>query len=110
MTVTGEAEDGLAALEVVRRDHPDVVLMDIRMPRMDGVEATRLIRELDDPPHVIRLTTFDADDLVVRALQAGAGGFLLRTPDPSGWLLPSRRSWTASRCSRPPSRADWSIR
>lgn len=82
VTVTGEAEDGLAALEVVRRDHPDVVLMDIRMPRMDGVEATRLIRELDDPPHVIVLTTFDADDLVVRALQAGAGGFLLKDSRP----------------------------
>jgi DNA-binding NarL/FixJ family response regulator len=62
---------------------PDVVLMDIRMPRMDGLAATELLRARDDAPQVIVLTTFDADDHVLRALRAGASGFLLKdTPPP----------------------------
>jgi DNA-binding NarL/FixJ family response regulator len=78
--VVGEADAALAAVD---RHRPDVVLMDIRMPHVDGIAATRLLRAQPSPPEVIVLTTFDADELVVRALQAGAAGFLLKdTPPP----------------------------
>ena len=62
-------------LGAVDRHRPDVVLMDIRMPQLDGIEATRLLRAQPSPPEVIVLTTFDADELVLRALRAGAAGF-----------------------------------
>ena len=81
--VVGEAEDGDAVLMAVDLHRPDVVLMDIRMPRVDGVAATRLLRTQPDPPAVLVLTTFDADELVVRALRAGAGGFLLKDTPPA---------------------------
>jgi DNA-binding NarL/FixJ family response regulator len=81
--VVGEAEDGRGVLAAVDRHRPDVVLMDIRMPLLDGIEATRLLRAQPAPPAVIVLTTFDADELVLRALRAGAAGFLLKdTPPP----------------------------
>jgi DNA-binding NarL/FixJ family response regulator len=81
--VVGEADDGRGALAAVDRHRPDVVLMDIRMPHVDGIEATRLLRGQPSPPAVIVLTTFDADELVLRSLQAGAAGFLLKdTPPP----------------------------
>ncbi len=81
--LVGEADDGRGALAAVDRHRPDVVLMDIRMPEVDGITATRLLRGQPSPPAVIVLTTFDADDLVLRALQAGAAGFLLKdTPPP----------------------------
>jgi DNA-binding NarL/FixJ family response regulator len=76
--VVGEAGDGRAALEVVASARPDVVLMDVRMPIMDGVEATRRITESPDAPRVVVLTTFDADEYVFEALRAGASGFLLK--------------------------------
>jgi DNA-binding NarL/FixJ family response regulator len=76
--VVGEASDGEAALAVVAETGPDVVLMDVRMPRMDGIEATRFIGGLDNPPRVLILTTFDLDDYVYEALRAGASGFLLK--------------------------------
>lgn len=79
--VVGEAEHGLAGIEMVREHQPDVVLMDIRMPVMDGIEATKRIMAGDTPPHVIVLTTFDVDDLVYEALRAGAAGFLLKDAD-----------------------------
>jgi DNA-binding NarL/FixJ family response regulator len=78
LEIVAEAGDGGEALEVVARTHPDVVLMDIRMPRMDGLTATERLCEQREPPKVIVLTTFDADDHVVRALAAGASGFLLK--------------------------------
>ncbi len=76
--VVGEAADGEVALAQVRALQPDVVLMDIRMPRMDGVEATRRLSELESPPRVLVLTTYDLDEYVVESLRAGASGFLLK--------------------------------
>lgn len=81
--VVGEAADGREALRRVDELKPSVVLMDIRMPRMSGLDATEALHSRPDPPHVIVLTTFDADEHVVGALAAGADGFLLKdTPPP----------------------------
>jgi DNA-binding NarL/FixJ family response regulator len=82
LEVVGQAADGLAGLEVVEHHRPDVVLIDIRMPLMDGIEATTALVHRTDPPKVIVLTTFDADDYVMRALAAGASGFLLKDTAP----------------------------
>ena len=76
--VTAEAANGTDAVRLASESRPDVVLMDIRMPGMDGIEATQLITAGDYPAHVIVLTTFDDDDNVYRALQAGASGFLVK--------------------------------
>jgi DNA-binding NarL/FixJ family response regulator len=81
--VVAEASDGDEVLAAVDRHRPDVVLMDVRMPRLDGIAATRLLRAQPDPPPVIVLTTFDADEYVVRALEAGAAGFLLKDSEPA---------------------------
>src|SRR5215217_7985113 len=81
--VVGEASDGREVLGAVDRHRPDVVLMDIRMPELDGIESTRLLRGQPSPPAVIVLTTFDADELVLRALRAGAAGFLLKDTPPA---------------------------
>jgi len=78
MEVVAEAGDGAAGVAQVRDTNPDVVLMDIRMPELDGIEATRQITGDDDPPFVIVLTTFDLDEYVYAALRAGASGFLLK--------------------------------
>jgi len=82
LEIVGEAGDGVQALEVIARTRPDVVLMDIRMPRLDGLAATQRLSEQADPPAVIVLTTFDADEYVVRALANGATGFLLKDTSP----------------------------
>ncbi|MCI3227366.1 response regulator transcription factor [Streptomyces sp. NP-1717] len=85
--VVGEAPDGRQGIEVSRRTHPDVVLMDVRMPEMDGLAAARAL--LDPPagvvhrPRVLMLTTFDVDDYVYEALRAGASGFLLKDAPPA---------------------------
>jgi DNA-binding NarL/FixJ family response regulator len=76
--VVGEAEDGVDAVAQARRLRPDVVLMDIRMPRLDGLSATEHLMKLPDGPRVVVLTTFDQNEYVVRALRAGAYGFLLK--------------------------------
>ncbi|MGY1761438.1 response regulator [Geodermatophilus sp. SYSU D00779] len=81
--IVGEAGDGAAGLDVVGRTRPDVVLMDIRMPRMDGLAATEQLLARPDPPRVVVLTTFDADEYVVRALATGASGFLLKDTAPA---------------------------
>ena len=86
LTVVGDAADGRAAIEAVDRYRPDVVLMDIRMPRLDGLAATAEIRALPQAPAVVVLTTFDTDDDVFRALDAGAAGFLLKDTPPADLL------------------------
>jgi DNA-binding NarL/FixJ family response regulator len=86
--VVGEATDGGSALRLAHELRPDVVLMDIRMPGMDGLEATRLLAGpgVDDPMTVVVLTTFGADEYVTEALQAGAVGFVLKDSDPDTLL------------------------
>jgi DNA-binding NarL/FixJ family response regulator len=81
--VVGEAADGDGVMAAVDRHSPDVVLMDLRMPRTDGIMATRRVRSRQNPPEVIVLTTFDADENVVGALRAGASGFLLKDTSPA---------------------------
>ena len=86
ITVVGDAGDGRAAVDAVDRYRPDVVLMDLRMPRLDGLAATTAIRAGPQPPAVVVLTTFDTDDDVFRALDAGAIGFLLKDTPPADLL------------------------
>ena len=80
--VVGEAYEGAAGVEAVVRNRPDVVLMDLRMPGVDGLTAIERIGKLADPPAVVVLTTFDADQYVLRALRAGAVGFLVKSTPP----------------------------
>lgn len=82
LAIVGAAADGHAGLELIGRERPDVVLMDIRMPRLGGLEATEELHRHPDPPRVIVLTTFDADDYVMTAIGAGADGFLLKDTPP----------------------------
>ncbi|MFG1816858.1 response regulator [Kribbella sp. NPDC049174] len=81
--LAGEADDGRTGLQLIARAAPDVVLMDIRMPRLDGLEALARLMGQPAPPKVIVLTTFDADDYVLRALRGGASGFLLKHTPPA---------------------------
>jgi DNA-binding NarL/FixJ family response regulator len=83
IVIVGEATDGNEVAHAVSEHEPGIVLMDIRMPGMDGLAATELLRAQDDAPEVIVLTTFDADEYVLRALRAGAGGFLLKDTPPA---------------------------
>lgn len=83
LTVVGQASDGREAISMVETEHPDVVLMDIRMPHMNGLEATKVLHARPSPPRVIVLTTFDADDYVIGAIAAGADGFLLKDTPPA---------------------------
>jgi DNA-binding NarL/FixJ family response regulator len=81
--VVGEAQDGEEAVAVARRARPDVIVMDVRMPRLDGVAATRrVVEEVEPPPRVLVVTTFDEDEPVYEALRAGAAGFLLKNAPP----------------------------
>lgn len=82
ISVVGEAQDGAEAVEAVVRYEPDVVLMDLRMPGVDGLTAIQRISELPEPPAIVALTTFDADTYVLRALKAGASGFLIKSTPP----------------------------
>ena len=89
--VVAEAGDGRTAVELAREHRLDVVLMDIRMPGMSGIDATAQIRGLDDPPEVLILTTFDTDENAFDALEAGAAGFLIKDTPP-GQLLDAVRA------------------
>jgi DNA-binding NarL/FixJ family response regulator len=86
LTVVGEAGDGAAAVDLVRTMPADVVLMDVRMPRTDGIDATRQVTALPEAPRVVVLTTFDLDEYVVAAIGAGASGFLLKDAPPEEML------------------------
>ncbi|MFF7206030.1 response regulator [Streptomyces sp. NPDC008141] len=82
--VTGEAADGAAVMPLVRQLRPDVVAMDVRMPLLDGIEATRaVLRTIADPPKILVITTFENDEYVYEALRAGAAGFLLKRARPT---------------------------
>jgi DNA-binding NarL/FixJ family response regulator len=90
LEVVGEAGDGAEALRVVRQTRPDVVLMDIRMPVMDGLAATAELLTEAAPPKVVMLTTFDLDEAAARAIRQGASGFLLKDADPEFLLAAIR--------------------
>lgn len=99
--IVGEGSDGSDAVPLVEAHRPDLVLMDIRMPRVDGVAATRQVLALPDPPKVIILTTFNTDDLVVEALRAGAHGFLLKDTAPPEMVAAIRRAADGERALSP---------
>ncbi|MEE1618079.1 response regulator transcription factor [Brachybacterium sp. J153] len=80
--VVGQGSDGAEAVELVHKHRPDVLLMDVRMPKLDGIAATRAVSALTNPPKIIMLTTFDMDEYVFQALEAGASGFLLKDTPP----------------------------
>ncbi|MBM6589451.1 response regulator transcription factor [Brevibacterium sp. RIT 803] len=86
LEVVGEAGDGVDAIDLVQRTQPDIVIMDVRMPQLNGLEATRLLVARQDPPRVLILTTFDSDDYVFEALRAGADGFVLKRAQPEELL------------------------
>ncbi|WP_164232856.1 response regulator [Microbacterium hydrocarbonoxydans] len=90
LDVVGEAGDGREAIDLVRTTRPDVVLMDIRMPVMDGLTATAEILSQPDPPRIVMLTTFDLDEAAARAIRQGASGFLLKDADPEFLLAAIR--------------------
>ncbi|MFI5730761.1 response regulator [Kribbella sp. NPDC051587] len=92
LEVVGEADDGSAVCDLVTSTRPDVVLMDLKMPGTDGITATTAVRALPDPPVVIVLTTYDADEQVLRALRAGAAGFVLKHTPPADIVEAIRRA------------------
>ncbi|WP_308221714.1 response regulator transcription factor [Georgenia sp. EYE_87] len=92
LDLVGEAADGHEALDRVERERPDVVLMDIRMPRLDGLAATRRLAERGASTRVIVLTTFDTDEMVLTALRHGAAGFLLKDTPPEDLVRAVRRA------------------
>jgi CheY-like chemotaxis protein len=101
MEVVGEAGDGLAATQLLRTTPADVVVMDVRMPRLDGIEATRQICQAGDRPRVLMLTTFDLDEYAYSALKAGASGFLLKDVPPDELLFGIRAVHSGRRGGRP---------
>ena len=90
LEVVAEASDGREAVEAVRQSRPDVVLMDIRMPGMDGLAATAELLTDPEPPRIVMLTTFDLDEAAARAIRQGASGFLLKDADPEFLLAAIR--------------------
>lgn len=91
LRLVGETDDGSGTVDLVRRTRPDVVLMDVRMPKVDGIRATSaLLRAIEQPPKVIVVTTFENDDHVYDALRAGASGFLLKRTPPADILAAIR--------------------
>ena len=96
LEVVAEASDGREAIDVVRASRPDVVLMDIRMPVMDGLAATAELLADPDPPRIVMLTTFDLDEAAARAIRQGASGFLLKDADPEFLLAAIRTVYAGS--------------
>jgi DNA-binding NarL/FixJ family response regulator len=92
LEVVGEAVDGVEAVDVVEQTRPDVVLMDVRMPRMNGLDAAREVLANDQAPRVLVLTTFDEDEVVDEALRRGITGFLLKSSPPDDMLAAVRRA------------------
>lgn len=106
LEVVGSAANGEEALRCVASTSPDVVLMDLRMPVLDGIDATTRLVARGDAARVLVLTTVETDEAVLDAFRAGASGFVLKSsPRVELWHAPSARSPTAARCWRPPSRA-----
>lgn len=91
MRVVGQAGDGAEAVQLLQVTRSDVVLMDVRMPRLDGVEATKRLQQLPEAPKVIVLTTFDLDEYAFSAIKAGAAGFLLKNTPPADLLSAIRQ-------------------
>lgn len=83
LSVVADVSDGDEVIPAVHKHHPDVVVMDLRMQRVSGVEATRSVMALPDPPGVIALTSFDSEDVILEAVHAGAHGFLAKDADPA---------------------------
>jgi DNA-binding NarL/FixJ family response regulator len=101
LEVVGEAATGAEAVSVVRQLRPDVVLMDVRMPEIDGIRATeQILSTMDEPPRIVVVTTFENDSYVYDALRAGAAGFLLKRL-PTSWSRRSGWSRAATRCCSP---------
>jgi DNA-binding NarL/FixJ family response regulator len=90
LTVVGEAGDGAVGVAEARRLRPDVMVMDIRMPVLDGIEATRQVLALPEPPKVLMLTTYDLDEYALSAIRAGASGFMLKDAPPEDMLAAVR--------------------
>ena len=101
--IVGEASDGREGVRQARRLEPDVVLIDLQMPVMDGVAATAELCRLPSPPAVLVLTTFHVDEYVVGALRAGATGYLLKDTDPHDWRVRCTPRPPETPCSRRPS-------
>ncbi|WP_432560331.1 response regulator [Granulicoccus sp. GXG6511] len=101
LRIVGEAGDGAAAVRLAAELRPDLILMDIRMPVMDGLTATREVLALPDPPLVVVLTTFDADEYVYRALRDGAVGFLLKDTSPEELVAAVRSAMAGDRILSP---------
>ena len=102
LSVVGQGADGAEGIALAKEHRPDVVLMDVRMPGIDGIEATRRITAMEDPPRVLVLTTFDLDEHVYAAVEAGASGFLLKDVNPDDLGTPSGWSRAVRRCSPRP--------
>lgn len=102
LQIVGQAEDGQAALDLIEQTNPDLVLMDLKMPKLNGVQATRLIKQRFPAVHVLVLTTYDADEWVFDAVRAGANGYLLKdTPPPQ--LLDAIRNTVEGKAAIDPS-------
>jgi DNA-binding NarL/FixJ family response regulator len=101
MTVTGEASDGLGAIDLAKRGGADVMVMDVRMPNLNGVEAARQICAAGESPRVLMLTTFDLDEYAFAALKAGASGFLLKDVPPQELLFAIRSVHSGDRVVAP---------
>ncbi len=101
MTVVAEASNGREAVDLWKEHHPDVTLLDLRMPELDGVGAIKEIREFDDGAHIIVLTTFDGDEDIYRAIKAGAKGYLLKDTAREALMESIRRVHAGETCIPP---------